>query len=182
MFPNLAAILQSLLQKFPLIAKKRRMSVQICAVMRKLLLMFVCLSSIFQLNAQERIIKATPAKMEYHSPASKAAATDPGVQEFINSKTNEVLYLKENVCKITGLVSYDTLEYCSKGKRFVSITPVKAVRSSCVRSKGVPTQMVKAPVVNNRSSVEYLRAQKAACSSASSKVKNQVRLVKKGSQ
>lgn len=152
--------------------------------MRKLLLLFTFLSvCITQINAQKKSIKASPAKMEYHTPASKAAASDPNVQEIIQPKTNQVFYLRKNVCEITGKVSYDTLEYCSKSKRFVSITPIKEVRSSCLHSKGIySTQMVKAPVVNKRGSIEYLRAQKAACSSATTKVKTKVRLVRNGGQ
>lgn len=152
--------------------------------MRKLLLLLACLGiCLSQSRAQEKSIKATPAKIQYVTPASKAAAADPSIQEVVNLQTKEVLYLKKKVDTETSTVSYDTLEYCSRSKRFIPIAPVKEVRSSCLRSKGVySSQLIKAPVVNDKANVEFLKAQKAACSSASTKVKGQLRLVKKGGQ
>ena len=141
--------------------------------MRKLLMLLTCLCiSLTYSTAQEKTVQAKSANLTYNSPASKAASLDPSVEEYINPTTNQAFYLRKNVCNVTGKVSFDTLEYCSKSSKFVNVTPVKEVRSSCMRTKGVySTQVVKAPQVNSRSDIEYLKAQKAACSSAKTKVK-----------
>lgn len=152
--------------------------------MRKLFLLIACLCFVLtSTNAQHQVIKATPATITYHSPASKAAALDPSIQAHINSQTNTTYYLRKNVCEETGKVTYDTLEYCSRSKKFIKVTPVKEVRSSCSRQKGThSTQMIKAPTVTQRANFEYQKAQKAACSSATNKVKGKVQLVKGSGQ
>ena len=142
--------------------------------MRKLFLLFATLCLVYSYStAQEKPIKASPASITYNNPASKAAAKDPNIQEYVNPATHEVIYLSKNVCSTTGKVSYDTLEYCSKSQKFVSVAPVKEVRSSCSKSKRVfSTKVVKAPAVTTHSNLEYIKAQKAACSSAKIKVRS----------
>ena len=110
--------------------------------MKKLFFLFAFLGLVsLSANAQKcssaKSAKATCMK------SSKAAATAASLDEAIESRTcaksGSVSYVKKVVNSETGAVSYQDVEFCTKSKKFVNVSPVANEKKMC--TKGAKASM-----------------------------------------
>lgn len=148
-------------------------------------LTFFGVLALVDVNAQQcSSLKATSAtKMSCAaSCAAKAASADVNIEKRVNPTTQAVSYVRKDVCGVSGKVSYTDVEYCTKSKQFINVSPSKAnmQTKSCTKdAKGV-----KAIKTSAAAKKTCTPAEKAACgmggakASTGVKANAQVKLVK----
>ena len=86
---------------------------------------------------------ATAAAIPMGSKADEMAAVavrqNPDVERRVNTEARTVSYVRKNVCATSGTVSYADVEYCTKSKKFVNVSPTAmaaaAAKPACCASK-----------------------------------------------
>ncbi|MCB0518397.1 MAG: hypothetical protein H6577_02665 [Lewinellaceae bacterium] len=63
--------------------------------------------------------------------AERAASSDASIVKQV-SNTGDVSYTRKNVCPVTGKVSYEAVEYCTKSGKFVNVSP--SDKAACTKS------------------------------------------------
>ena len=146
-------------------------------------------SSMKSVSANKQSCAATCAK----TAAAKAASMDVNIEKRVHPVSQQVSYVRKSVCPASGNVSYDNVEYCTKSKQFINVSPTKAnmQTKSCTKDvKGV--KAIKASSTTPKTSCTAAQkaacaktctaAQKAACmdakASSTAKSNAQVKLVK----
>ena len=79
-------------------------------------------------KASSKACAGTAAAME------KAAAADKNIVRQV-ADNGEVKYVRKSVCPMSGKVSYEPVEYCSKAGKFINVSPGEK-GASCTKKAG----------------------------------------------
>lgn len=77
---------------------------------------------------------ASLAQDNHQKAAVKAAALQADIMQTTNHSTGDVQFLKKKVCAVSGVASYERVEYCSKTNKFVEATTERK-KGSCTKSR-----------------------------------------------
>lgn len=109
--------------------------------MKRVLLLFALIGAFaLTANAQDKACcagKKTAAKAETCTKADqatleKAAAADASIVKQV-ADNGEVKYLRKEVSEKSGKVSYTEVEFCTKSKKFVNVSPSEGSATSCTK-------------------------------------------------
>ncbi len=81
------------------------------------------------------VAPATSFAQDNHQKAAlKAAALQADILQTTNHSTGDVQFLRKKVCAVSGVASYEKVEYCSKTGKFVEAT-AEQKKGSCTKSR-----------------------------------------------